>query len=142
MAFRTLTRWYGRLFNNRVARRLRSTDHEVLSANHLLITMTGRRSGNRLTIPVNYRAASDDTLIIGTEAPWWHNLEGGADVELVVAGASRRGHATPIVDVDDAEKRATAGRLIAGFTWPMFANSLVLIEIKLLDLERPHKPVV
>ena len=131
MAFRTITRWYGRLFNDRGARRLRSDRHGTLSKNHLLITMTGRKTGKRITIPVNYHQAEDGRLVIGTESSWWHNLEGGADVELLIAGDPRQGRAEPVID--DLERRERRGRLISGPTWPLFSRSLVVIEITLAD---------
>ena len=127
MALRTITRWYGNIFNDRVRRRLRTNDHHALSSNHLLITMIGRKTGKSYTIPVNYQWAGERKLVIGTEASWWHNLEGGAGVELLVAGETLRGHAEPIVN--DAEKREQGGRLLSGFSWPWFARSLVVIEV-------------
>jgi deazaflavin-dependent oxidoreductase (nitroreductase family) len=126
MALRTITRWYGNLFNKRVRHRLRSENHQLLSNNHLLITVTGRRTGKQYTIPVNYRRFDDGNLVIGTEADWWHNLKGGAEVELLVAGETLRGYAEPIHY--DAARRELGMRLLApGFG--RFYRSLVVIEI-------------
>jgi len=130
VAVKNLTRWYGNLFNARVSRRLRSSEHGSLSKNHLLISMVGRKSGTRYTLPVNYKPTPSGTLAISTEASWWRNLEGGAAVEVLIAGQNRSGWARPITD--DPDKRAAYGRLLAGFTWRWFAKSLVVIEI-LLD---------
>ena len=129
MAFRTPTRWYGKLFNERVARRLRTDPQHRLNNTHLLITMVRRKSGTQLTLPVNYRQLPDGNLVIGTEASWWLNLKNGADVEVEVAGEKHRGIAAPVLD--DAEKRQRLGRVISGITWPLFNKSLVVIEIRL-----------
>ena len=126
VAFRTFTRWYGILFNERVERRLRSKRHDLLSNNHLLITVTGRKTGKRYTFPVNYRRTEDGKLVIGTESDWWRNLKGGAEVELLVAGDTLLGHAEPIFD--DAERRERGIRLLMpGLGW--LSKSIVLIEI-------------
>ncbi len=129
MTFRTPTRWYGKLFNKRVAGRLQSSNPGALSKNHLLITFEGRKSGKHYTIPVNYRHTAEGTIVVSTEARWWRNLEGGADVNLVLAGESVSGHAVPITD--DPDKRERYGRSLTGFTWRWFARSLVIIEIVL-----------
>ena len=140
MTFKTLTRWYGKLFNRRVQRRLSSSAHDRLSNNHVLITMTGRRSGRQITLPVNYRRVTDEPLneqkdaeekiVIGTEADWWLNLKNGAEVQLQLAGRARKGYARPVPE--DAPRRAQYGRMLSGPTWRWFANTLIIIEITLL----------
>jgi hypothetical protein len=82
MTFKTLTRWYGHMFNGRVSHRLRSPKHGALSDNHLLISFDGSKSGKRYTLPVNYKQTPEGTLVISTEARWWRNLEGGAHTVL------------------------------------------------------------
>jgi len=129
MTAKALTRWYGKLFNTFVAQRLRANPQGSLNNNHLLISMTGHKSGRRYTFPVNYRHTPSGTLVISTEASWWRNLEGGAAVNVLVAGENKAGWAEPITD--DPATRETYGRLLAGFTWRWFANSLVVIEIVL-----------
>ena len=127
MALKTLTRWYGKAFNGRVADRLQSPRPGSLSKNHLLISFDGRKSGKRYTIPVNYRRTPEGSIVICTEASWWHNLEGGAQVYLVISGEDVAGHAMPITD--DMERREKLGRMLTGFTWSWFSKSLVVIEI-------------
>lgn len=89
--------------------------------------MTGRESGNRYTIPLNYRRTPDGTLVIGTEGDWWRNLEGGAEVTVLVAGENLRARAEPILD--DPGKRRRLGKLIAGPLWFVLSRSLVVIEV-------------
>ena len=127
MVLKSFTRWYGNAFNDRVSSRLRSPAHGSLSRNHLLISFHGRKSKKRYTIPVNYRRTPEGSLVIGTEAAWWHNLEGGAQVDLVVAGEEVTGYATPITD--EPERREQLGRMLTGFTWSWFSKSLVIVEI-------------
>ena len=126
MAVRTITRWYGNLFNRRVERRLRSKRHQLLSKSHLLLTVTGRKTGKRYTFPVNYRRMEDGKLVIGTEANWWRNLKGGAEVELLVAGDTLRGRAEPVLD--DSERRVRGMRLLMPGLGRLY-KSLVVIEI-------------
>ena len=128
MAFRALTRWYGKAFNAGTARRLKTNPDSRLHSNHMLVTVTGRRTGKRYEIPVNYRETAEGTLVMGTEASWWRNLEGGAPVEVLLRGEAFTAQANPILD-DDA-KRARYGRMLSGPTWAIFANSLVVIELE------------
>jgi hypothetical protein len=127
MVAKTLTRWYGKTFNNRVSRRLRSPKHSSLSGNHLLISFDGIKSGKRYTLPVNYKKTPEGTIVIGTESRWWRNLERGANVEMVLDGKVTLGFAKPVTN--DLERRERLGRMLAGFTWRWFAKSLVIIEI-------------
>lgn len=75
---------------------LRSPAHGLLSRRLLLITVTGRRSGRRFTIPVGYREA-EGGLEIAVGGPerkrWWRNLRGGAPVAVRLRGQERRGWA-------------------------------------------------
>ena len=130
MALKTLTRWYGRRFNDRVIQRLRSPDHAPHSQRDLLITVTGRKSGKHYTIPLNYRRTPQDTLVIGTEGDWWRNLEGGADVTVLLAGETLRARAEPILD--DPGKRRRLGKLMTGPFWFVFSRSIVVIEVTIV----------
>jgi hypothetical protein len=134
MAFRTLTRWYGKLFNRRVSERLRISPAGALSRSHLLLTMTGHRSGRTFTIPVNYRRTSPGPLVISTEANWWRNCAVCTPLQVFLDGKHQTGVGCAILN--DHEKRKRLGRLLAGMTWPVFSKSLVVIEIR-LDADKP-----
>ena len=86
-----------RAVNPVLAAVLRSPAHPLLSRRLALIGVTGRRSGRSYTIPVLYRQGGD-TVTIAVQWPerkrWWRNLRGGADVELLVRGVRRTGHAS------------------------------------------------
>ena len=75
---------------------LRSPAHRLASGSLLLITVTGRRSGRRFTIPVGYRQADDVvTITVGwpQRKQWWRNLREEAPVEVVLRGEGRTGRA-------------------------------------------------
>jgi deazaflavin-dependent oxidoreductase (nitroreductase family) len=82
---------------------LRSPLHGLMSGDVMLITVTGRRSGRRYTMPVSYLRDGDRVrCFTGREMTWWRNLRGGAEVTLQVAGKERRGRAEAVAD--DAER--------------------------------------
>lgn len=81
---------------------LRSPLHGLVSANLLLVTFTGRRSGREYTTPVGYEQL-DGTLYVTsqTDRLWWRNLRGGAGVTVRLHGEVRDGHADVIEDDGD-----------------------------------------
>jgi deazaflavin-dependent oxidoreductase (nitroreductase family) len=85
--------WRG-LLNLPVRAVLHSPAHGLLSRSVLTLTYTGRRSGRRYTVPVNY--ARDDRAIYvfsPRERRWWRNLRGGAAVTVRLRGRDLRGDA-------------------------------------------------
>ena len=73
------------LVNRVPAAILSSPLHRLLSGKRLVLAFTGRRSGIRYATPVNYLQRGHEVLIT-TDSGWWHNLEGGAPVELRLRG--------------------------------------------------------
>ena len=70
--------------------------HWLLSPGVMLLTVTGRRSGRRYTIPVGYRLEGDELTVMVSEArkkQWWRNYREPASVELRLRGRARRGMA-------------------------------------------------
>jgi hypothetical protein len=60
---------------------LRSPLHALFSGRLLLLTYTGRTSGERYTIPVSYTRAGDVvTVLTYRSRTWWKQLCGGAPV--------------------------------------------------------------
>jgi len=76
---------------------LRSPLHGLVSDSLMLITFTGRKSGDEYTTPVGYWV-KDGTVIVTTHSPWWRNLQGGQPVTLHLQGERRQGIATPRSD--------------------------------------------
>lgn len=76
---------------------LRSPLHRLVSKNLMLLSFTGRKSGKRYTLPVSY-VQDGNTLLLGTETPWYKNLRGGVPVTARVRGRDYRGAAEVIDD--------------------------------------------
>jgi len=78
----------------------------------LLLTSTGRRSGQPRTAPVLYLADGERVIVIGsnagnTRAPAWsHNLKANPDAEIEIRGARRQVRAR----VAEGEERAELWR--------------------------------
>jgi len=76
---------------------LRSPFHGMMSANTLIITLKGRKTGKPISTPVNY--VEDGQQLIITSKPersWWRNARGGAEVELQLRGRKVSGRAQVI----------------------------------------------
>jgi len=86
---------------------LRSPLHGLVSKSILLITFTGRVSGQTYTTPVSY-SQTDGQVTIFTHAKWWKNLRGGTPVTLRLRGRQIQGLAQPIAE----DKQAIAAGLI------------------------------
>jgi deazaflavin-dependent oxidoreductase (nitroreductase family) len=75
--------------NPAVAWVLRSRLHPLLSAGLMLITVTGRRTRRRYTIPVGYQRDGTVLTVLVSRASrkqWWRNLRAAAPVEVRVRG--------------------------------------------------------
>src|SRR5215470_18403091 len=75
---------------------LASRLHWLLSPGLMLITVTGRKTGRRYTIPVGYHEAADAIVVLVGEAPsktWWRNYREEAPIELLVRGRHLSGRA-------------------------------------------------
>lgn len=83
--------------NKRVEGLLRSPQHANISDRILLITFTGRKSGKQYSTPISYMRDGEE-LIGFTDSPWWRNLEGGAQVSLVLQGQEVQAYAEAIKD--------------------------------------------
>lgn len=65
----------------------------LLGPNVALIIVTGRKTGNAISTPIN--VTRDGTVYIATSTrarTWWRNLRGGAVAQLHVAGQTLRVH--------------------------------------------------
>lgn len=83
-----------KFFNSIVALILRSPLHGLMSGSTLLITFTGRKSGNQYTTPVNYVQHGLRLLITSSkERIWWRNLRESAEVQIRLRGKNKVGMA-------------------------------------------------
>jgi hypothetical protein len=62
----------------------------------------GRRSGNEITVPVNYAREGDTLWILSLRGrTWWRNLKGGSTVGLRIHGRDVRGTAEVVANEPD-----------------------------------------
>lgn len=53
----------------------------------MAVTYTGRKSGNKYSLPVNYTRVADSLLTISlAKRTWWRNLRDGADITIRLRG--------------------------------------------------------
>jgi len=85
---------------------LRSPLH-VFMGDTMLITITGRKTGREISVPVNYYTEGDTLWIISTRTrTWWRNVRTGAEVSLYLHGKNVKGFAEAILD-----EKAVAARI-------------------------------
>jgi hypothetical protein len=70
---------------------LRSRFHKMVSGSTLLLTITGRKSGRVITVPVNYiRDHKTLWVVSDRQRIWWRNLTGGAALSVTLARKTKR----------------------------------------------------
>src|SRR5437588_2246769 len=128
---RLLMNWQ-KLYNPIVISLLRSPLHSLIDKSTILITLTGRKSGKKYTIPVSYMRDGDMLLIISQrEHSWWKNLLGGAQVSLYMQGHTSKASGEVFTD---AEK--VANKLLLFLQ--QFSRYQRLIHIKLAANGQPE----
>jgi deazaflavin-dependent oxidoreductase (nitroreductase family) len=98
---------------------LRSPLHWLLSPGLLLITVTGRRTGRRYTIPVGYQRDGETLAVMVSEAgrkSWWRNYREPGPVEVRLRGRSHSGRAELVAPATD-EFRRSATRTLQRMPW-------------------------
>lgn len=80
------------LMNGLVTTILRSRWHRMRSDRLLLLTFTGRKSGQDFTTPMRY-VQEGEIVRITVVYPWWKNLLGEAPVRVLLRGQMRTGTA-------------------------------------------------
>jgi hypothetical protein len=78
--------WLLRIANPVVKYVLRSPMHRPLSRSLMVLELTGRRSGRRMSLPVGRHQRSDGTFLLSAGGKWRLNLRGGAHVHVVLDG--------------------------------------------------------
>jgi len=87
---------------------LRSPFHGMLSNGKMLITVTGRKTGKTYTTPVGYYVEDKVLWVITSrERKWWRNLQGGAEVKLLLKRKPAQGAAELELD-----EKAVAVRMV------------------------------
>ena len=103
-----------RLGNPLVRLLARSPLHRMLDGSVVLLHVTGRKTGRRYDVPVNYLDI-DGRLTVVTIAGWRVNLRGGADVEVTWRGRRRPMHA--LLEEDPASVAVSYQTVIDGIGW-------------------------
>lgn len=100
---------------------LRSPLHPFVSKSMMLVTVTGRKSGKRYTVPVGYVRSGDTLTVVSRRGrTWWRNLRGGKPFSLHLQG--REVPATAAVVEDEASLAADLARFFEEF--PQYARYL------------------
>ena len=85
---------------------LRSPFHGMLSDGMMLITITGRKTGKQYTTPVGYYRENGHLWVITSrERTWWKNLQGGAQVGLLLKRKTVTAFAELELDAQAVEAR-------------------------------------
>ena len=90
---------------------LRSPFHWLLSPGLMLVTVTGRRTGRRYTIPVGYQRDGETLAVMVSEArrkSWWRNYLEPAPLELRLRGRKLQGRAEVVAPGTDEFRRGAA----------------------------------
>ena len=85
---------------------LRSPLHTLLDHRTMLLTFTGRKSGQTYTFPVNFaRRDGGFTVMSSRDRHWWLNMTDGAPVTMHVDGRDITGTAK-VLNLDEHEMSA------------------------------------
>lgn len=98
---------------------LRSRLHFLLSPGLMLVTVTGRRTGRRYTIPVGYQRDGERIAVMVSKArrkQWWRNYREPRAVELRLRGRARSGRAQ-VVAPGSEEFRREVERTLRRMPW-------------------------
>jgi deazaflavin-dependent oxidoreductase (nitroreductase family) len=112
----------------------------------MLLRFQGRKSGRWHTTPVSY--VREGRVIVVVTSPtyrWWRNVDGGADVEVRVAGRWHRARAR-LLRPDDPDYDATVAlqvrkrgpNMLRGFGVPVDDAGVVPAEARASAPERAH----
>ena len=114
---------------------LRTPLHGLFSKTAMLITVTGRKTGQKITLPVSYDEVGDTLWVMSRrQRTWWRNLQGGADVTLHLRGQEITGHAD--VMLDDEAVRAQLKDYLTRY--PRLAKYM---KIETTDGELDHESI-
>ncbi len=96
--------------NDFVVLALRSPLH-VLMGETMLITLTGRKTGRKITVPVNYAQEGDELWVLSSRnRTWWRNLRKGGEVDVRLHGQEFKGLGEVVLD--EAAVAAQLGRYV------------------------------
>jgi deazaflavin-dependent oxidoreductase (nitroreductase family) len=98
-----MAQFLNQLGNRFIAGLLRSPFHGAISRHIMLITVTGRKTGQVYTTPVEYLRQDGEILVTSHKArTWWKNACAGAPVKLYLNGSAVNGTARVGDDTHEA----------------------------------------
>src|SRR5690349_1878404 len=90
--------------NNFMVWLLRSPLHGLLSNGTMLLTVRGRKTGTSYTTPVDYFEEGGFLWVLSNrDRTWWRNLQGGADIEMLLKRTPVKGFAELELDKKGVE---------------------------------------
>jgi deazaflavin-dependent oxidoreductase (nitroreductase family) len=97
-------------FGNKIVKAiLESPFHKLMSDSTLVIEYKGRKSGKRLSTPVNYTLENGTVRITSQkDRVWWRNLKDNPEVKLRLRGKQLRGNAAVFENPLDAANHFAA----------------------------------
>ena len=85
---------------------LRSPLHGILSHGMMLITVTGRKTGKKFTLPVGYYCDEGSLWILTSrDRTWWRNVEHGTEVSLLLKRKLVKAFASANLDDEAVEQQ-------------------------------------
>ena len=113
-----LSRFFTRL-NGPIAWVLRSPFHALLDGELMLVTVTGKKTGKRYTIPVGYQRDGDRILVLVSRAAtkiWWRNYRQKGPIEVHTRGVTQAATAE-VVAPENEEFAAAFDTTFARMPW-------------------------
>lgn len=78
---------------------LRSPLHRLFSKGTMLVTVTGRKTGKKITLPVSFDEVDGALWVMSRrDRTWWRNLQNGAEATLRLRGQDVRASAELLLD--------------------------------------------
>lgn len=87
--------------NDIVALALKSPLYPIMG-DTMLLTVTGRKTGRKIAVPVNYYRDGNSLWVISSrDRNWWRNLAQGGEVDVRLRGQDLRGVGEVMLDEAD-----------------------------------------
>jgi deazaflavin-dependent oxidoreductase (nitroreductase family) len=84
---------------------LRSPLHGMMSNSMMLITVRGRKTGKKYTLPVNYYRENGNLWVLtNLDRTWWRNLQDGAEVSVLLKRQPVSAYAVPELKTQSVEQ--------------------------------------
>jgi deazaflavin-dependent oxidoreductase (nitroreductase family) len=82
------------------------TPLRIFMGDTMLITVKGRKTGNSYSTPIGYYRDNGSLWVLSNrDRTWWRNVQGGAEVVLLIKGKTMPAFAETIMDGKEVEKQ-------------------------------------